>query len=53
VLSAADQLALKGGDLPETEVDHVAQGWGSSLQLLQCQKLGDARMIMIYTLKDC
>jgi hypothetical protein len=28
MLSAADQLALMGGDLPETKVDCIAQGQG-------------------------
>ena len=45
--SAAGQLALMGGDLPETEVDRIEQGQGSRLQLLQYQELGDARVMTI------
>jgi hypothetical protein len=51
VLSATGQLALMGGDLPETEVDHIAHGQGSHLQLLQYQELRDAWVMTIQASK--
>jgi hypothetical protein len=52
VPSAAGQLALIGGDLPETEVDRVAHGQGSRLQLSQYQELGDAWVMTIQASKS-